>query len=601
MRSRTSLTGRSSMGDEKMGADDYLAAGGHAVGDLRQAAVPITAWAAQNPDPRKKPQAERLIDAAIASGVHLFHGPTGDTYASVPVGSHIETLAIRSPGFRSWLLRLFYESEGGAPSREARETASSLLEAMARFDGPEIEVFSRLGEHDGAIYLDLADADWRVVEITPSGWKVLDRAPVRFWRPRGMLPLPAPQPGGSWERLGEFVNLGTSVGQRLFVSWLLGALRPRGPYPILVLHGEQGTGKSTAAKVIRELVDPNMAAIRSEPRDERDLVIAATNGWVVSLDNLSRLPSWLSDAICRLATGAGFGTRTLYSDSDETLFSGARPMVLNSIGEIATRGDLLDRSIILELETIQEGARRTESEFWREFQAARPLLLGALLDAVSAALANAHNIHVDHLPRMADFGKWVAAAEPSLGWETGSFLAAYRENRGAANEMALDASPIAARICELAQARWEGTASALLSDLSNSVDEKVQRLPSWPKDGRGLSNRLRRIAPNLRGAGVEVEFTKPHGKRLITLRLSGDSSVPTVPAFQNRIGGQENGTVSGTNGNADSSRGTQSGTLNGHRNGGNAEFPVLPNPAAQAKALASFGGRLVDDLDAIPF
>jgi hypothetical protein len=110
-------------------------------------------------------------------------------------------------------------------------------------------------------------------------------------------------------------------------------------------------------RVLRALVDPNTAALRTTPRDERDLVIAANNGWLMALDNLSHLPDWLSDALCRLATGNGFATRELYTDAEEAIFATQRPIVKNGIEELATRGDLLDRSIVLYLPTIAEDQR----------------------------------------------------------------------------------------------------------------------------------------------------------------------------------------------------------------------------------------------------
>ena len=142
-------------------------------------------------------------------------------------------------------------------------------------------------------------------------------------------------------------------------------MRPTGPYPVLILQGEQGTAKSTAAKVLRLLIDPSAAPLRTAPLDERDLMIAARNGWIIALDNLSGLSSWLSDALCRIATGGGVSTRELYSDTDEVLIDVQRPIILNGIDDIATRQDLIDRSIIINLEPIPENKRKPEAEFWQ--------------------------------------------------------------------------------------------------------------------------------------------------------------------------------------------------------------------------------------------
>jgi hypothetical protein len=272
--------------------------------------------------------------------------------------------------------------------------------------------------------------------------------------------------------------------------------------------------------VLRALVDPNTALLRAEPRDGRDLIIAATNGWLVGLDNLSHLSPWLSDALCRLATGGGFATRELYTDSDETLFDAQRPVILNGIEELATRGDLLDRSIILYLPSIPEAQRRPEVALWHDFETARPRILGALLDAVSTALARVATVKLNRLPRMADFAVWITAAEAALGWEPGTFMVAYTGNREAANELTLEASLIAPAIRKVADAGFTGTATELLRRLYDQAEETLRRQKGWPANPRALSGSLRRIAPNLRAVGINVEFlgnTGSNRHRLIVI------------------------------------------------------------------------------------
>src|SRR5262249_2389808 len=146
-------------------------------------------------------------------------------------------------------------------------------------------------------YLDLCNPQWEVVEVTPNSWSILpsDKVPVKFRRARGMLALPRPAPGGRLEDLRNFLGIRDNRQWRLLAGWLVMALRPRGPYPVLGFHGEQGAGKSTAARITRSLVDPHSVPLRSEPKEPRDLMIAARNAWCIALDNLSHLPTWLSD------------------------------------------------------------------------------------------------------------------------------------------------------------------------------------------------------------------------------------------------------------------------------------------------------------------
>ena len=256
---------------------------------------------------------------------------------------------------------------GESPGARAIRAAAELFEARALFDGEECPVHLRVAEHGGRLYLDLCDRAWRAVEIDDEGWRVVDRPPAKFRRTRGAQPLPEPEHGGSLEELRPFFNV-DHHGWILIRAFLVGALRPGFPLPILVAKGEQGAGKSTACRIISSLIDPRTSALRGVPREVRDLTAAARNSWLVCFDNLSRLPEDLADAACRLATGGGFGGRQLYSDHDEAIFDATRPLVFNAIPDLGTtRPDFLDRTLIVEFLSITPEVRRDEAQFWREF------------------------------------------------------------------------------------------------------------------------------------------------------------------------------------------------------------------------------------------
>ena len=237
-----------------------------------------------------------------------------------------------------------------------------MIEAKANYDATERIVHIRVGGLDGRLYLDLVDETWRAVEITTTGWRVIDDPPVRFRRAAGMRALPVPVRGGSVETLRSFLNVRSDADFVLVVAWALAALRNRGPYPVIALSGEQGSAKSSFSAILRALLDPNTAPLRALPREDRDLFIAASNGHVLAFDNVSGLPAWISDTLCRLATGGGFAVRQLYTDQDEVLFDATRPVILNGIEDIITRPDLADRAILMMLEPIPEERRRPEQE-----------------------------------------------------------------------------------------------------------------------------------------------------------------------------------------------------------------------------------------------
>jgi hypothetical protein len=249
-------------------------------------------------------------------------------------------------------------------------------------------------------------------------------------------------------------------------------------------------------------------------------MIAATNGWVQAYDNLSRVPPWLSDAICRLATGGGFATRELYTNREEAIFDAQRPVVLNGIDELATRSDLLDRALILNLPTIPKNQRRDEKEFWSAFRRVQPQILGALLDAVSVALRVVEGVGLKDMPRMADFAKWAVAASPKLGWGPERFLRAYAGNRDEGHELALETSPVSQviRAFVLNEGCWEGSASDLFKRVVEPSPMEDQRRGGFPRNPRALSSVLRRLAPNLRAVGVEVTFHRDGKRRSVMIR-----------------------------------------------------------------------------------
>lgn len=483
------------------------------------------------PEPSWPCEAVRLIEM-VEDNALLFHTPERQAFAVVPVAGHLETLPLRGSRFGLWLRSRFRAEVGKTPSNQAVADALHDIEATAIFSRPEEPVFVRLAAHKGSIYLDLGNEDWEAVEITADGWRIVPRPPVNFRRPRGMAPLPRPERSGSVDELRRFVNVLDEQAWVLLVGWLVAALRPRGPYPVATFTGEQGSAKTTTARVLRALIDPCIAAVRTTPRNERDLAIAANNTHVLAFDNLSGLPDWLSDALARVATGGGYATRELYTNSDEAIFDFVRPIILNGIEDVISRQDLLDRAILFNLPPIPEDRRRPEETFWREFEEARPRILGGLLDAVAEGLRNIESVKLDKLPRMADFARWVVACEPALPWKPGAFMEAYAGNRAEAVDLALESDLVASAIRELLTERdeWSGTATELLENLGEYTTEQQRKSRAWPKTARGLAGRVRRAATFLRTVGIDVQSTPTRARqRIITLRWSMQATSPASP------------------------------------------------------------------------
>ena len=424
-------------------------------------------------------------------------------YASYSKNRHTEHVELHSTAGRLALSRLIYNATGQAPSRRDLEDTLAALEAIAIFDSPRFDVHVRVADLGSKVYLDLANDDWQVAEVTSSGWTIIpsDQAPIKFRRPNGTLPLPTPLPDGDLLEISKFINTDQS-GLILAICWLLNTLTDRGPHPILAIGGRHGSAKSTATSVLQRMVDPRVAERRSPPRTERDLAVAATNCWITGFDNVSKLSPDLADGLCRLATGSAFTTRSLYSDGDEVIFAARRPIILNSIVDLTERPDLNDRTISIQLNPIDDVQRISETEFWPSFEAARPKILGALLTALATALSRWSTIKPVRLPRMADFYWLIMAAGPSLPWDGQEFEATWSDMQAYAINNGIESSALLSVLLPLLESVgiWKASATELLSRIN--AHQTLARLPDdWPQTPQGLVGALRRLAPMLEHAG----------------------------------------------------------------------------------------------------
>ncbi|MCL4308062.1 MAG: hypothetical protein M1126_01675 [Candidatus Thermoplasmatota archaeon] len=475
--------------------------------------------------PVRESQAQALV--RIGREAELFRDPEGDLYATFCSANVRETCRLRSAEFRRYLTRRFFQERRRGPSADAIAEAKATLEAIADSSDEIRAVALRVGLHDGDLYIDLGDSTRKAVRVTAYSWEVIEDPPVRFVRGRSSAALPLPRHGGSLTDLLPFLHARdpTEAHFVLSVAWLLGAFHPNGPYPILAIDGEQGAGKTEATRWLKSLSDPTSPPHRSAPKEERDLAVAGRGSWVLAFDNLSGIPGWLSDALCRLSTGGGFATRALYTDDEEIVFSGKRPVIFNGITPGASAADLRDRCLLVTWPTLQDG--RTERELDADFERVRDAVFGAVLDALVAALAGHETAAEEYggkLPRMADFFAWVVAAEKAgaLPWPVGTFERIYTENRQAGVEKALSENTIAAALDQLLEidGQFEGTATALLTHLTDLTVSPGRSPPlGWPKNPSALGSALRRMAPDLRRAGVDIEFDRQgKGRRTVLIR-----------------------------------------------------------------------------------
>jgi len=486
----------------------------------------ITDLATEENDTRngkKKSVAQLLIELALKLG-SLWHDSSGTGWVDYTVGGNRQTARIKSKRFRSFLSRVFWEREKRSYSSEAWSEAASFLEDLAG-DGPKREAFLRVGKHENCLYIDLGTEDWQIVRVSPNGWEVIPYAecPIRFYRADCQLPLPTPTRGGSLEDLWQLLNV-READRPLVLGWLLSTLTPDGSKPILCFSGEKGSGKSSAASLLKRLTDPTKVSLLGTVDDPQTIAVAALHRWVLCYDNLTHLSAEHQNLLCRVSTGAGYSHRTLYTDLEETFFAFCRPQILTGVDLVPTRSDLLDRCLIVRLERISEEDRLTEEELEALTVDLLPGIYGALLDLLAVALRNLPTTKPARLPRMASFAQLcIAAGIPN-------FVETYAANLETGNQAAVEANPLTDGILALLDVHngyWEGTSTELVRKLQelDPTSREFQKL-SASSVGKKLSASLR---GDLAAVGVTVKQGKGNkGQRYLVLSRIAESQ-KTMP------------------------------------------------------------------------
>lgn len=473
----------------------------------------------QRDDDGRPNQADQLVALALEHA-EFFHTPNGNPHARVKRKDGVrETFRVESNAFKQWLTRSWFRDTGRAPNADALTNAVATLAAHAA-EGEVHKVHVRVAPG----HIDLGDEQGRAIRIHRGRWKLVENSDVRFIRSPITAALPEPANGGNVDELWRFLNVRDDQDRLLALAWILYAMQDSGPYPAMVVTGDQGSAKSTFLNLERMLVDPRTESLPSLPRNEEDLFIRAAQRHLLAFDNVSKLSDWMSDALCRLAMDGTFSKRESYTDVDETVLTSCNPILLNGITGFVTRPDLAGRSIFLTLAPIPKERRRPEKEMMAEYEAALPSIFGALVDVLAKALQLLPDIHLDEHPRMADFARFGVAVEQVLGLEDGTFMDAYSRNRDGASEDMVEANPIGAVIRNMMadKPEWRGKYEDLLNDLNAELGS-APRPKNWPSSVKALQVQLDSVRPALLAIGIDAPRPQKVGRgddrgRLLVIR-----------------------------------------------------------------------------------
>jgi Primase C terminal 1 (PriCT-1) len=492
------------------------------VGAGELASIADSIWGREHAKPEaavktgKRSQATLLVEL-VQEQYELWRDASTEAPVAVRRGSAIgRPFRGNADVLRAELSAAFYDRYGKVPGGTALSDALKALEGLA-LRAPTASFAIRVAmSPDGAVYVDLAQAQERFVRVDGDGWRIVDESPVRFLRTNLTAPQVTPERGGSLDELRSFFPVSDETWP-LLLGWLVATFLPDIPHPVAYLAGERGTGKSSTGEHSVALVDPVRVERRTAPSTEKDWAALVGAAWVTYMDNLSGIKTWFSDALCCAVTGGGTPYRRLYTDDDLHVIKIKRPVVISGIDLGAIRDDLADRTLTIPHDVIPSEQRRTEKELAAAWQEARARNLGVLLDEVSAVLRELPNVELATLPRMADFAQVLAALDQIHGTHS---VQTYTDQADELDQRVLESEPVATAVMDLMAARptpWKGTATELLERLNerSNVNTKDRW---WPNDGTRLAQRLTRVTPLLRKVGIDVSRGKTNGHRILVIR-----------------------------------------------------------------------------------
>ena len=483
----------------------------------------------QNGDYEGDSKAERIVNFTVAN-TRLGVDDNGYAYAVISAAQG-NPVALRLTGqdFKHWLRLHAYRHQDILKNDDISEVVD-ILSAHAQFEGDAMRVWQRVAPHPaGGIELDVANTGNTRIRIEPGTVSIVETgSEILFGRASSTQALPLPAEKGDWEALLPFLNV-SQQEQRLLVAWMAYTLS--NPcmsgvgYPLLVVKGGQGSGKSFMCKtILRTLIDPNANGIQIFPKEPKDMAISSRNAFLLIYDNTRTLtPQW-SDALCVAATSGALASRALYTDSEESVVKIHTPIVLNGIHDFIQEPDLANRCVNIQLLPIPPGERQHEKDIAIKFQCALPSIFRGLLDLIAEIFTVLDSVEVTHPERMMGYTKWLAAMETVLALQPGELQESYSDNLKQAMLDTIEEDNLTQAVLAFAQGhenqRWTGTPAALLAELGRLVPTKVvnnSRL--WPQNAIALSKRLKLLEGPLSSQGVEMQLSLRGKHRCIVLGM----------------------------------------------------------------------------------
>lgn len=482
----------------------------------------------------KEPQSKSLLDFIKNNDMELFCDNTNKSYASIMINEHREVLSVESKEFNLYLNHLYYSQFKKAINKDNLQQVTNILQAETRFGNvKKIPLSNRVAKRNNSFWYDLTNDKWQIVEITADGWNIVDNPPILFNRYRHQGEQILPVRNGDINKIFDYLNIKNY--HTLFLCWLISCFVPDIPHAMIIIYGEKGSAKSTACSLLKQLIDPSILDTLTIPKDMRSLIVNLQKHWFLPFDNVSYINEEVSDTLCRAITGGGIQQRKLNTNAEDCIFTFKRCLAINGINNVATRSDLLDRAILIELSRIEDKDRRELSEVQNKFKANLPYILGGIFDVLSKAMAIYPDVKLDKLTRLADFTRWGYAIGEALGSKGQIFLEEYNRNINTQNIEAINNDVVATLIIAFMKDKkeWKGRISELYNSLLNltttcGVSANSKQLP---KGANHLSRRLKSLQSNLNAMGISFDILTNYSDGTYIL-IKNKNSSPLPPYKQ---------------------------------------------------------------------
>lgn len=445
----------------------------------------------------------------------FFSDELEEAYVKISLEESTKVVKVKSDYFKKWLTKLYYDETEKAVTAEGLNQAINVLEAKGLFskDGNR-KLFQRVAKFESSFYYDLFDGEGSVVKIGNNGCCIVPDVKGIFNQRGSMCEQVKPNFNVSSKKLIELVtntfNFKSKKDAILYLVYLVTCFIPEISHPILILHGEKGAAKSTTMRFTRMLVDPSKVPLISMSNKIDDLAGTISKTHMICFDNLATISSNVSDLLCMASTGGGYTKRKLYTDDEEVTYNFKRCICLNGINVVATQADLLDRSLLIELERIGNGTYQTDKVINENFDSVRAEIIGGCLNTVAKAKLIYPTLTVPNLGRMADFMYWGCSIAEVLGIGGNNFGKIYSENQNKSIQEAIDSHPVAFAITNFLTKRneWTGSVQSLLNELNKTASSIGLDLNHklWPKAPKSLSSRLKEVKSNLESIGISYSI-----------------------------------------------------------------------------------------------